>query len=306
MKDAFKSLLRPILKHRFVFEKIKYKGERILSPQEGNDFIAGLVDQPAAVAKVGATEMKLSRVYLRRCDASGNCRSFGRYARLIYHSSGVYPNDPATLTRFCKMYLPLISGLDLLTVWFNFGEAAARKRHAPRTTLAELSSLESYFHQRPWTSKLKGKRVVVVSPFAKTIQRQYRRRVEVWAAKPEVLPEFELRVIQCPHAAGLVRQTKYPDWFAGLENLKRAMGSQLFDVAIIGAGAWSLPLAIHAKSLGACGIHLGGPTQILFGIMGHRWDNHSIIQRYRNKAWTRPSEEERPERFKSHENGSYW
>jgi hypothetical protein len=225
---------------------------------------------------------------------------------MIYVSSGVYPNDPVTLTRFCQTYLPLIKDLDLLAVWFNFGEAAARKRYGPNTPLTELLALEPYFHEHPWTSKLAGKRVVVVSPFAKTIESQYRRRREIWAAKPDVLPEFDLRVIRCPQIAGLVDQPEYPDWFAGLEALKRQMAAQPFDAAIIGAGAWSLPLTVHAKALGAFGIHLGGSTQILFGIMGHRWDGNTSIDSFRNEAWTRPAREERPEKFRLQENGSYW
>jgi hypothetical protein len=304
--DSIKAVLRPVVKHRFLLEKMKYSGEKILSAQEGNDLISRLVEQRAAVAKIGGTEMKLSRVYLRRRDAAGNCRSFGRYARMIYVSSGVYPNDPVTLTRFCQMYLPLLNDLDLLAVWFNFGEAAARKRYAPHTALTELLALEPYFHECPWSSKLAGKRVVVVSPFAKTIESQYRRRKEIWPTKPDVLPEFELRVIRCPQIAGLIDQPEYPDWFAGLEGLKQQMAAQPFDAAIIGAGAWSLPLTVHAKALGAFGIHMGGSTQILFGITGHRWDGNAEINAYRNDAWTRPSKEERPNKFRLQENGSYW
>jgi hypothetical protein len=304
--DGIKSVLRPVVKHRFLLEKMKYAGETILSPQQGNDLIAKLVHQRSAVGKIGGTEMKISRVYLRRRDRQGNCTSFGQYARMIYISSGVYPNDPATLTRFCQMYLPLIKDLDLLAVWYNFGEATARKQHAPTVPLTELTALEPYFHERPWTSQLAGKRVVVVSPFAKTIESQYQRRAQVWAAKPDVLPEFQLRTIRCPQIAGLIDNPEYPDWFTGLESLKQQISSQPFDVAIIGAGAWSLPLAIHAKQAGGFGIHMGGALQILFGIMGHRWDSHSEITRFRNDAWTRPSDDERPQRFRLQENGSYW
>jgi hypothetical protein len=67
-----------------------------------------------------------------------------------------------------------------------------------------------------------------------------------------------------------------------------------------------LPLAVYAKSLGAFGIHCGGGTQLIFGIIGARWDNHPIIKTLRNDAWVRPSADERPPRFKALDDGSYW
>ena len=303
--ESVKDILRPIAKYRFMLEKMKYAGQVILTPQEGNDLIARFTGQAAAVAKIGGTEMKLSQVYLRRRDKNGNCSSFGRWGRLIYIFSGVYPNDPLTLTRFCQTYLPFIKHLNLLAVWYNFGEAAARKLYAADVPLTELTGLEPYFHEHPWTARLAGKRVVVISPFAKSIEAQYRRRKSVWPGNPDVLPEFDLRTIRCPQIAGLIDKPEYPDWFTALEGLKQQMSAQPFDAAIIGAGAWSLPLAVHAKELGAFGIHLGGATQILFGIMGRRWDSHPQISKYLNDAWIRPSDEERPPRIRLSE-GSYW
>jgi hypothetical protein len=92
------------------------------------------------------------------------------------------------------------------------------------------------------------------------------------------------------------------DWFDGLEELKKAMTQQEFDVAIIGAGAWSLPLAAHAKRLGKIGLHLGGTLNLLFGIRGGRFDERGCY----NDHWIRPVDSERPGNFDLMENGAYW
>lgn len=301
-----KALIRPVARHRFLFERVKYRGETILSGQDGNDRIAEIIHRPGAAGKIGGTEMKVARVYLRRRDSSDLCRNFGHYAWWAHVTAGIYPPDPPTLSRFSREFLRTLDGIDLLAVWFSFGEAAARRHYAPRATLCTLSALEPYYHQRPWSAELAGKRVVVVSPFEKTIYSQYQRRKEVWAAKPAMLPEFDLRIVRCPQPAGIIDQPEYPDWFAGLAALKEQLAARPFDVAIIGAGAWSVPLAVHAKSLGAFGIHLGGATQLLFGIMGGRWDSNAEIGAFVNGAWKRPSDDERPRNFRLHENGSYW
>ena len=84
------------------------------------------------------------------------------------------------------------------------------------------------------------------------------------------------------------------------------MSSRAFDVAIVGAGAWSLPLTAHARALGRIGIHMGGATQILFGIRGARWDDHPVIAGFYNEAWVRPGPGERPAAHEAVEGGCYW
>src|SRR5262249_50092160 len=73
-----------------------------------------------------------------------------------------------------------------------------------------------------------------------------------------------------------------------------------------GAGAWGLPLIAHARSLGRTGIHLGGATQLLFGIRGAHWDGKAAFQSFFNDAWVRPSPSDRPDKFRDIENGCYW
>jgi hypothetical protein len=75
-----------------------------------------------------------------------------------------------------------------------------------------------------------------------------------------------------------------------------------FDVALIGAGAWSLPLAARLKQAGRVAIHLGGDTQLCFGIKGQRWEGYGIY----NEHWVRPSAAETPKNFLLKENGCYW
>ena len=45
-----------------------------------------------------------------------------------------------------------------------------------------------------------------------------------------------------------------------------------FDIALIGAGAYGMPLAYKIKKMGKKAIHIGGSLQCLFGIKGSRWE----------------------------------
>jgi glycerol-3-phosphate dehydrogenase len=81
-----------------------------------------------------------------------------------------------------------------------------------------------------------------------------------------------------------------------------------FQVSIIGAGAYGLPLASFVKRLGKQAIHLGGATQLLFGIRGRRWetDYASEMREIFNENWIRPSETETPEKHEKVDKGCYW
>jgi hypothetical protein len=88
--------------------------------------------------------------------------------------------------------------------------------------------------------------------------------------------------------------------------MQEEMRNKAFDVAIIGAGAYSIPLAVTAKRMGKFAIHIGGATQILFGIKGKRWDNHEIGKKFYNEYWIRPLKIETPDNANIIENGCYW
>ena len=153
--------------------------------------------------------------------------------------------------------------------------------------------------------KMSGKRVLVVHPFRKTILSQYEKRAQLFPGR-DILPEFaSLTVIQA--VQGLAGQdTGYDSWFDALDAMERKMDAADYDVAIIGAGAYGLPLAAHARDTGHAAIQMSGATQLLFGIKGKRWDDHPVISKLYNPAWVRPDESEGITNKEKVEGGSYW
>ena len=129
-------------------------------------------------------------------------------------------------------------------------------------------------YQQPWTAQLQGKRVLVIHPFAKTIESQYANHRARLFADPTVLPEFELKTLLPPQTiAG--NADGYASWFDALAQTCERIGRESYDVALIGAGAYGLPIAAFVKSEGRQAVHLGGATQLLFGIKGRRWEVES-------------------------------
>jgi hypothetical protein len=305
--SAAKSALRPLARHRALIERAKYSSVQILGPQAGNDRLSRLLSESASIAvgKIGESELGGLRHYERYKNAEGRCTRWGAYWRRLHVNAGIYPADAVIFSNFCRVFSDALGNLNILAVWFQHGENNIRLKFAPNATPVALTALEPFYHDRPWSQNLTGKRVLIVTPFASTVVSQYARRTDIWPDKPDILPEFHIDTLRCPLSAG-VTTPAFPDWFAALDAMKAEMNTRLFDIAIIGAGAWGVPLASHAKEMGKIGIHLGGPTQLLFGIRGGRWDRHPIIQHFFNSAWVRPSVADRPENFRSIENGCYW
>lgn len=307
MMEQLKSILRPIVRHRTLLERAKFIGATVLDPQAGNDRIAKslLEGRPTAIGKMGASELGGLRRYERKKGLDGLCHEWGSHRVRLTLNAGVYPEDDATLSRFCPLYGAALGDLDVMAVWYHRGERRLISRFASRTELVALTALEPFYHQNPWSRNLEGKRVLVVSPFSETIKTQYARRKVIWRDKPDVLPTFDLDTLRCPLSAMLVKP-EFSDWFAALSAMQRAIDQRIYDVLIVGAGAWSIPLVAHAKRTGKWAIHLGGATQLMFGIRGVRWDDNSYLKCIYNEAWVRPSAADRPDTVGRIENGCYW
>lgn len=279
----------------------KYWGVPVLEAQAGNDLARQAIQRggPFLFARCGATEMRTV------ADWQQNGGHFAdRTRQEIRALSGVFPTDDDTLGRFCERYVACAQSADLLALW-DVGAEREVIRGCRGTTFAKLRALEPYYHQNPWSSALAGKKVLVVHPFKDTILRQYARR-EALFPDTQILPEFAgLTVIRA--VQGLAGQeTGYASWFDALDAMARQMDAADYEVAIIGAGAYGLPLAAHARDTGHTAIQMSGATQLLFGIKGKRWDDHPIISTLYNDAWVRPAENEGIPNREAVEGGSYW
>ncbi|MGA9762569.1 MAG: hypothetical protein WBQ14_09110 [Gaiellaceae bacterium] len=226
--------------------------------------------------------------------------------RNIHVVAGFFPATDENLDAFAREYLTAIRAGDIMGVWLTAGEDRFVRKYCPSAKLVTLGDLSSpYLNRPPWSAALKGKRVLVIHPFTESISEQYsRRRERIWD-DPDVLPEFDLQLIKSVQSLA-DEPTEFATWFDALAHMKTEMEAREFDVCIVGAGAYGLSLAAHAKSLGRKGVALCGATQILFGIRGKRWDEREDFAGLFNDYWVRPKPSEVPRNPSAVEGGSYW
>jgi hypothetical protein len=280
----------------------------ILHSQDGNDLVRRAIekDGPLMVSRLGSFELACLHRYLGSRLASDKPYPDWLTSSMS-NNAGFFPVTDNLLDRFSATFLEHVRNVDVMGVWFNEFEDVICNSVCGNADLVELHSLEPFHYRNPWSATLKGKTVLVVHPFVESIRKQYAEKRCLLFEDPEVLPDFRLKTVRAVQSvAG--SNVGFATWFDAYRHMCDQISKEDFDVAIIGAGAYGLPLASFVKSVGKQAIHLGGVTQILFGIKGRRWETEyaGTTGKLFNEHWIRPSGSEVPEGYGKVEEGCYW
>lgn len=256
---------------------------------------------PYCIGKIGGNEAN-AVVY----DAIGSLPQKRKaYIRLCYYA-GFFPKkfDADLLNEYVSEQISAIKQIDMLVYYEKeYEEYLLKKFASPQMIWVDV--VGSWSQKICWTRELKGYRVVVVHPYARLIEQQYHSREKIYP-NSDVLPQFDLRVVEAVQTMAESKESRFATWFDALEYMYKEIMKEDFDIALIGCGAYGLPLAARVKKAGKIGVHMGGDLQMLFGIRGKRWDNRELAQRWFNDYWVRPGDSEKVNGFESIENGCYW
>jgi hypothetical protein len=234
-----------------------------------------------------------------------------KFYRPIALNAGVFNPTPEILNRFGARYVEDSRLIDVL-MSINYKET-----QMPLPTQCKFIHFETaypFFVANPWTRHLEGKKVLVVHPFVETIRQQYKIKEKLFE-NHEILPDFELKTIKAIQSSGN-NPVPFKDWFDALKSMEDEIDNTDYDICLIGAGAYGLPLAAHVKRSGKQSIHMGAGVQLLFGIKGGRWEdpnygsiwpqidtNYTVLF---NEYWTRPLKVETPKDAMKIEGACYW
>ena len=295
------------------------------NPDEASDLISQqlMSNEPCMVARFGANELSMVCNYLSIKNEHHSITKFikdeedewwwnSSKMKVMCINAGFFPPDEEHLSRFCELMLQDAKYVDVLGRWLK---DEGKIIDLSTVKSVKLLYLEPYHSSRPWSRALEGKRVLVVHPFAKLIETQYKNHREHLFANKDVLPSFELATIPAVQSLG-GEANGFKDWFEALQWMKDEIDKQDYDVALIGCGAYGFHLAAHVKRRGKKAVHLGGSLQLLFGIKGKRWENPNYgaislgaTGRYPalfNDYWVYPNEGSKPANANQVEGGCYW
>lgn len=271
----------------------------ILKEEEGNNTIIKYFKKnvPFMAARAGGTETNIICQIIKRKEKITN-----QLKNMALSLSGIYPNDELNLEKFAYNYVECIKSVDIMGVWPVDDYDWMVNEYCPNAHYIRLWGLEPYYFKEPWSQCLENKKVLVVHPFEKSIINNYKNKNKIFN-NPKTLPEFELKTIKAEQNLSNTES----NYFETIKRTQEKISNIEFDIAIIGCGAQGLPLASFIKKeLKKTSIHMAGATQILFGIIGKRWEKYPQTRSIVNEYWTRPLPEETPKNFELVENGCYW
>jgi hypothetical protein len=268
---------------------------------DGNNFISHKLKNniPFVAGKIGVTELNI--LYTSRGDLPEYLR------HEVEDIAGLYPYNKDAVNIFVENMVEALRLVDLIPKWNRVipqFEDYIFTQYCGNAYKTLLHHLEPYLFDRPWTQHLENKKILVFSPFADSITRNYQNFDKIWNGK--ITANFKLKTYKYPFALKISPDSEYATSNDVYEKYLNILRNEDFDVGIFGTGYTSLLFAAECKRLGKSGIHLGGPTQILFGIKGNRWKEMINFQELFNSNWTEPQDDEKPEKYNIVEGGCYW
>ena len=292
-----------------------------MSVEHGAKAICDLIraGNPFYVGKIGTSELDVLLFYIEYRQEEDK-RPYPDIIRThIAKNGGIFPATDASIDSWAvhmiNDVLPTGDGFAQWNPIYPKKEESILNLLAPNSSRFPLRSLEPYYIKTPaerWTQLLKSKCIAVVSPFSDSIQKQWKDRDRIWSGLwPEESPI--IRVVRSGYGPYLTSSAgKWPreilegGWRFAVAWIVEQILKTKATFAIVGCGALSLPVCYALKNAGISSIHLGGATQILFGIKGKRWLQHSVISTFFNDSWVFPQSSEIPSLANDVESGCYW
>ncbi len=220
--------------------------------------------------------------------------------------SGVWGPDLESLLGFCERFRAAVGELDFIGL---FDDSFAVEREIfDRERPPGLPML--FGDQEPvrdpaipatecWLELLRGRRLVIVSPFADLLRDRARADIyeAAWAsAGKRWFEPAAVASVEIPYGFDPATQRRYRSALELLDEVVDRLAGLDFDVALIAAGGIAIPMAAAVKASDRVGISLGGHLQVMFGVHGQRWlERRRWREEIINDAWVGLPDRYRPD-----------
>ena len=232
-------------------------------------------------------------------------------------NAGINITNEHDAMQFSAMYLKAFENCEIYGGWNRLGHVYhasqdnVEKWYPDKRMFCSFSFDIFHYIYSPkcWTRALKGKRLLIISPFEESIRVQLEKRAQLYDGV-DLFPECTFITVKPPQTQGDERSDSFVKEISAF--FKRLdMVSEEYDIALVSCGGYGNMVCNyiyehHRKSA----IYVGGVLQMYFGILGERWirERPDIIKMFvdGNGAWTRPSESEKPKNYVNVEGACYW
>ena len=236
---------------------------------------------------------------------------------VMKNNAGVFLPTASSVVDYATSYLKAFHHCEAYCDWEPQGDVAASGMQLayefmyvnfPRQRFWSFGTLD-VFHvvnqERPWTHELSGKRILVISPFAGTFQKQLPHMSKIYGR--DMFPGCSFTFLKPPITNA---KNKSRPFMEELDNFASRIEAikDTFDVALVSCGGYGNPILGRMYEMGKSAIYVGGVLQMYFGVYGSRWERERplVMKLFKNDYWVRPSSDERPPGFEQVEQSCYW
>lgn len=268
------------------------------------------------IGRFGSTE--LTTICLSIYNSNMDKEEMLERAKLLEQYSGIFPATILTVNTWVKDYMDAISDANIMVAgWYeplSIPERTLLDNVCPLASRIPLRALEPYYSNPEccWTRALENQKVCVVSSFAETMKKQIMVADNIWPHCNIILPtNADWSFVRSYYPPAIAKGVcEWPNnissWKSAIDYLFNEVMKSEARIILIGCGALAIPLGARLKKEGKICIVMGGAIQVMFGIKGRRWENHSYISDLFNDDWIYPDDSEVPGGAKQIEGGCYW
>jgi hypothetical protein len=202
-------------------------------------------------------------------------------------NGGIYSSNPNDIMTYYTIFFNSIESSECMAVFETLDEIKESEdyfvkiKNKPGLT---YQVLEPYYcilnNIKPWTHYLEGKKILIISPFIESFQSQLKNGFQLFKDKDNnvFLPNQEFVFYKSFNTAG--GNNIHSSWLETFTIMCNDIAKLEFDIALLSCGGYGMPLtSFIKKKLNKSSIYIGGGLQLLFGIMGKRWENSDIINK---------------------------
>lgn len=240
---------------------------------------------------------------------------FDKACQIMKKNAGIKISTIKSIIKYSQLYLEAFHQSDAYLNWEMWGAVAKTIHNSVRFIETNFSNkikiwalaldVFNNIQRTPWTLSLKGKKILIISAFVKSIKEKINIREKIFGI--DLFPECDFVFLKPPQTQCENESEEFDiELNRFVEQIKEI--KETFDVALVSCGGYGNLVCSAIYKMGKSSIYVGGVLQMYFGIYGTRWvtDAREIMQLYKNEFWSRPEEDEKPEGFNKIENGCYW
>lgn len=287
--------------------------------QESNNAIIRLIEQEKAfsIVRLGSNETFITFDYIKTGQINLQYLHPKNYS---LYNAGIYTKnkDLSKIRLYLLFYKSAIEKADCIASFPHLSQQLTNVQnffaHSYNLPQIHSRSLEPFYaimeNKKPWTHSLLGKKVLIINPFVESFIKQMNNGFKIFKDDDKKLfldgQEFKYYKSYQTIADNHIHN----DWFETFKIMCKDIEEIDFDIALLGCGGYGLPLCNYIKSkLNKSAIYIGGGIQLLFGVIGKRWENNEMwkqIIKENDCKFIKPSLEERCVNANTIEDGCYW